>query len=112
MHPMQNFEIFHLRWVPGPESFKKYDFFQKTFEFWDFLGVKNWEKSKMFDEMGQNSSKFGNFDTDRCAPISGPQKSWFWPTFPNFGGPKKLVKISFFLFWLFSGFTGPPISPY
>ena len=112
MYPTQNFEIFHLQWVPGLILSKNSDFFQKTFNFGDFLGVKNGEKSEMFDEMGQNSSKFGNFDTDRCARISGPQKCWFWPTFPNFGGPKKLVKNSFFLFWLFSGFTGPPIGPY
>ena len=43
MHPMQNFEIFHLRWVPGPDSLI---FFQKTFKFLDMLGVKNGKKVK------------------------------------------------------------------
>ena len=52
------------------------------------MGVKNWEKSEMFDEMGQNSSKFGNFDTNRCAPGVGPQKCWFCHFFPIFGGVK------------------------
>ena len=94
MYPTQNFEIFYLRWVPGPNSFKNMSIFQKTFNLGDFLGVKNGERREMFDEMGQNSSKFGNFDTDRCALISGPQKCWFWPIFPNF----LRVKIDFSFF--------------
>ena len=83
-------------------------FFQTTFNFWDFLDVKNEKKREMFNEMGRNSSKFGNFDTNRCAPGVGPQKCWFWPMFPNF----LRVKIDFSFFWPFSGSTGPPISPY
>ena len=38
----------------------------------------------MMDEMGRDGFKFGNFDTDRCASISGPRKSRFWQFFPNF----------------------------
>ena len=41
-------------------------------------------KSEMMDEMGRDGFKFGNFGTDRCASISGPRKSRFWPIFPNF----------------------------
>ena len=80
MYPTQNFEIFHLQWVPGPNSFKHISLFQNTFILWDFLGVKHGDKSEMF-ELGQNSSKFGNFDTNRCAPGVGPQKCWFWQFF-------------------------------
>ena len=38
----------------------------------------------MMDEMGRDGFKFGKFGTDRCASISGPRKSRFWPIFPNF----------------------------
>ena len=108
MDPTQNFEIFHLRWVPGPNYLKKYLFFQKTFNFWEFLDVKNGEKSEMFDEMGQNSSKFGNFDTNRCAPGVGPQKCWFWQIFPNFLG----VKIDFSFLGSFLAPRIPRLGPY
>ena len=87
------------------------DFFQKTFNLLDLLGVKNEEKSEMFDEMSQNSSKFGNFDTNRCAPGVGPQKCWFWPTFSNLVGVK--IHSSFLaLFWLHGFLVSAPISPY
>ena len=67
------------------------------------------QESEMMDEMGRDGFKFGIFDMGRCALISGPQKCWFWPTFPNFGGQKNLAKNQFFLFL---GFAGPPIGPY
>ena len=57
--------------------------------------------------MGLDSSKFGNFDTDLCASISGPQKCWFWSIFPKFLGPK----IDFSFFWLFSGSTDSSSRP-
>ena len=93
---------------PGAQFFQKHVIFQKTVNFWDFLGVKNGEKSEMFDEMGQNSSKFGNFDTNRCAPGVGPQKCWFWPIFPNFLG----VKIHFSFFGSFLAPRIPRLGPY
>ena len=52
--------------------------------FGDHLGIVWVKKTKMVDATGRNRSKFGNFDTDRCASISGPRKSRFWPVFPNF----------------------------
>ena len=70
------------------------------------------QKSEMMDEMGRDGFKFGIFDMGRCALISGPQKCWFWSMLPNFWGPTKMAKKIFFLFWLFLGFTGPPIGPY
>ena len=51
------------------------------------------QKSEMMDEMGRDGFKFGIFDMGRCALISGPQKCWFWPIFPNFFGEK--VEFSF-----------------
>ena len=84
------------------------DLFQKTFNFWDLLGVKNGEKSEMFDEMGQNSSKFGNFDTNRCAPGVGPQKCWFLQIFPNFLG----VTIHSSFFGSFLAPRIPRLGPY
>ena len=42
------------------------------------------KKSEMMDEMGRDWFKFGIFDMGRCALISGPRKSRFWPIFPNF----------------------------
>ena len=75
----------------GPVLSNTYHFYQKTFNCWDLLGVKNRGKSEMFDEMGQNSSKFGTFDTNRRAPGVGPQKCWFWQILPNFLGVKSIL---------------------
>ena len=47
---------------------------------WGPFGSK---KAKMVDETGRHRSQIGNFDTGRCASISGPRKSRFWPTIPN-----------------------------
>ena len=91
---------------------KNNDLFQKKFKCWDLLGVKNGEKSEMFDEMGQNSSKFGNFDTNRCAPGVGPQKCWFGQMFPNFLGVKIHSSFLLALFWLHGFLVSAPISPY
>ena len=55
-------------------------FFKHVRIFAIFLG----QKSEMMDEMGRDGFKFGNFDTDRCASISGPRKSRFRLIFPNF----------------------------
>ncbi len=52
--------------------------------FGDHLGTLWIKKTKMVDETGRNRSKIGNFDTGRCASISGPRKSRFWPTIPIF----------------------------
>ena len=41
------------------------------------------KKSEMMDEMGRDGFKFGIFDMGRCASISGPRKSRFWPIIPN-----------------------------
>ena len=108
MYPTQTFEIFHLQWVPGPNSFKNISFFQKTFNFGVFVGAKNGEKGEMFDEMGQNSSKFGNFDTNRCAPGVGPQKCWFWQIFPNLLG----VQNDFSFLGSFLAPRIPRLGPY
>ena len=97
---------------PGGQFFEKNTyFFKKLSTFGEFLDVKNGEKSEMFGEIGQNSSKFGNFDTDRCARISGPQKCWFWPTFPV---QKIWSKNSFFFFgyfWASRVLLLAPINP-
>ena len=67
---------------PGAQFFQKIVIFFKNVQIFGLVGSKKWGKSEMFDEMGQNSSKFGNFDTNRCAPGVGPQKSRFWQFFP------------------------------
>ena len=65
-------------------------------------------KSEMFDEIYQNSSKFGIFDTNRCAPGVGPQKCWFWQFFSNFSG----VNIHYSFFGSFLAPRIPRLGPY
>ena len=71
-------------WSRGLILVQIYHFFEKCPDLGNLWGPKTEKKSEMMDGMGRNRSKFGNFDTGRCASISGPRKSRFWPIFPNF----------------------------
>ena len=62
--------------------------------FGDHLGIIWGSSGDRLGPTGRNRSKFGNFDTGRCASISGPRKSRFWPTIPIFV-PMKSFRGSF-----------------
>ena len=66
---------------PGAWFLCKYMIFLKNVR---ILASFGGQKSEMMDEMGRDGFKFGIFDMGRCALISGAQKCWFWPIFPNF----------------------------
>ena len=104
-------EFWDLSFAMGPGAWflcKYMIFLKKCPDFGNFLGAKKWKKSEMMDEMGRDGFKFGIFDMGRCALISGPQKCWFWPIFPNFLG----VKIDFSFFGLFRALRIPSVGPY
>ena len=86
MDPTQNFEIFHLEWVPGPDSFKKMCFFFKLSKFGIFWESKMGKKVKCLMKWVRIAPNL-----EILIPIDAPQvwdlKSAF-QIFPNFCGVK------------------------